>query len=131
MTLTRKTRTILAAIALSAMGTQMALADKIQILTEKPVAAAEAPADTVVINIAKMKYEQPEVTIKAGQTVTWVNTEAMPHNVAFQAGVVGDAKMDGAMMKKDQSYSITFNESGTFDYHCTPHPFMKGTVIVE
>ena len=55
----------------------------------------------------------------------------MPHNVAFKAGVVGDAKMDGAMMKKDQSYSITFNEAGTYDYHCTPHPFMKAKVIVE
>lgn len=126
-----KTRTLLTAIALTAMGTQMALAEKITIVTEKPVAAAEAPADAVVVNIAKMKYETPEVTIKAGQTVTWINAEAMPHNVAFKAGVIGDAKMDGAMMKKDESYSITFNEAGTYDYFCTPHPFMKGKVIVE
>lgn len=131
MTFARKTRTMFAALALTALGTQMALADKISILTETPAPAAEAPADAVVINIAKMKYEQPEVTIKAGQTVTWINLEAMPHNVAFKAGMIGDAKLDGAMMKKDQSYSITFNEAGTYDYFCTPHPFMKGKVIVE
>ena len=131
MTFAAKTRALLTALALTALGTQMALADKISILTETAVPAAEAPADAVVVNIAKMKYEQPEVTIKPGQTVTWINTEAMPHNVAFKAGVVGDAKMDGAMMKKDQSYSITFNEAGTYDYHCTPHPFMKAKVIVE
>lgn len=131
MTFTSKTRTILASLALSALGTQMALAEKISILTETPAPAAEAPADAIKVNIAKMKYDQPELTIKVGETVTWINTEAMPHNVAFQAGVVGDAKMDGAMLKKDQSYSITFNEVGTYDYHCTPHPFMKGKVIVE
>lgn len=131
MTLASKTRTLLAALVLSGLGTQTALADKIAILTEKPAPATEAPANAVVVNIAKMKYETPEVTIEPGQTVTWINTEAMPHNVAFNAGVVGDDKMDAPMMKKDQSYSITFNEAGTYDYHCTPHPFMKGKVIVE
>ena len=131
MTLSSKTRTLLAALALSALGSQMALADKITILTDKPAPAAEAPADAVVVTVDKMKYQQPEVTIKPGQTVTWINAEAMPHNVAFNAGVVGDDKMAAPMMKKDQSYSITFNESGTYDYHCTPHPFMKGKVIVE
>ncbi|MDO5370955.1 amicyanin [Paracoccus sp. (in: a-proteobacteria)] len=131
MTFATKTRTILAALVLTGFGTQMALADKISILTEAPAAAAEAPTDAVIVNIAKMKYEPAEVTIKPGQTVTWINTEAMPHNVAFKAGAVGDAKMDGAMMKKEQSYSITFNEAGSYDYHCTPHPFMKAKVIVE
>lgn len=126
-----KTRTLLTALALTALGSQMALADRISILTEAPAPATEAPADAVIVNIAKMKYETPEVTIKPGQTVTWINTEPMPHNVAFRAGVVGEAKMDAPMLKKDQSYSITFNEAGTYDYHCTPHPFMKGKVIVE
>ena len=131
MFLTAKTRTILAAIALSALGAQAALADKITIVTPEAASVAEIPADAVRVNIAKMKYDAPEVTIKAGQTVTWVNEEMMPHNVAFKAGMIGDAKLDGAMLKKDQAYSITFNEAGTYDYFCTPHPFMKGKVIVE
>jgi plastocyanin len=29
------------------------------------------------------------------------------------------------------SYERTFDQAGTFAYHCTPHPFMRGTVIVE
>lgn len=131
MFLTPKTRSILAAIALSALGTQMALADKVTILTPEPAAVTDIPADAVRINIAKMKYDTPEVTIKSGRTVTWVNTETMPHNVAFRAGMIGDGKLDGAMLKRDETYSITFNEPGTYDYFCTPHPFMKGKVIVE
>lgn len=131
MTIALKTRTFLAALALSALGTQMALADKISIVNESAVPSTEAPADAIVVTIDKMKYQQPELTIKPGQTVTWVNAEAMPHNVAFEAGIVGDDKLTGAMMKKNQSYSITFNEAGTYNYHCTPHPFMKAKVIVE
>ena len=127
----KKTRAVLAVLALVAGGAGPALADKVEILTPDVAPAAEAPADAVVVKIDKLKYEPAEVTIKAGQTVTWINAEAMPHNIAFQAGVIGDAKLDGAMMKKDQSYSVKFNDAGTYDYHCTPHPFMKGKVIVE
>lgn len=124
-------RNFLAAIALLALGAGAASAAKIDVLTETVVPAAEAPADGATVTIDKLKYEQPEITIKAGETVTWINKEAMPHNVAFKAGAVDEAKLDGAMMKKDQSYTIRFNEAGTYDYHCTPHPFMKGKVIVE
>lgn len=127
--LSQKTRAVLAALAVFAASP--ALADKAEVLTPTAVPSAEAPADAVVVTIDKMKYGPAEVTIKAGQTVTWINAEAMPHNVAFQAGVISEAKLDGAMMKKDQSFSMTFAETGTYDYHCTPHPFMKGKVVVE
>lgn len=127
-----KTRSLLAALALAAFGATGALAaDKVTVPSETPIAAADVPADAVIVNIAKMKYETPEVTIKVGQTVTWINKEAMPHNVDFVKGVVGEAELKGAMLKKDQAYSVTFNEAGTYDYHCTPHPFMRGKVIVE
>lgn len=125
-------RSFLAAIALVAFGAGAAsAASKIEILTEAPATAAEAPAEGATVTIDKMKYQQPEITIKAGETVTWINAEAMPHNVAFKAGAVDDDKVEGAMLKKDQSFTIRFNEAGIYDYHCTPHPFMKAKVIVE
>lgn len=125
-------RSAFAAIALSAIGATGAWAqDKITLPSETPVAATELPADATVVHIAKMKYDAPEVTVKAGDTVYWVNQEVMPHNVAFKKGVVGEADFKGEMLKKDQAYAITFTEPGTFDYFCTPHPFMRGKVIVE
>ncbi|HRO15439.1 MAG TPA: amicyanin [Paracoccus sp. (in: a-proteobacteria)] len=127
-----KTRSLLAALALAALCAGPALAqDRIEVLTTDTATPAEVPADAVTVTIDKMKYQQPEITIKAGSVVTWQNAEAMPHNVAFKAGAVADEKLDGPMMKKGQSFSMRFNEPGTYDYHCTPHPFMKGKVIVE
>ncbi|AGT07278.1 amicyanin [Paracoccus aminophilus JCM 7686] len=127
-----KTRSLLAALALATLGATGAFAeDKVTVPSHDAVAAAEAPKDAVVVNIAKMKYETPEIKIKPGQTVVWINQEAMPHNVEFQAGVTGEAALKGPMLKKEQAYSVTFNEAGEFPYHCTPHPFMRGKVIVE
>lgn len=125
-------RPALAALALVTIGATGAWAqDKITVTSEKPVAAADVPADAVVVGIEKMKYLTPEVTIKAGETVYWVNGEVMPHNVAFKKGIVGEDAFRGEMMTKDQAYAITFNEAGSYDYFCTPHPFMRGKVIVE
>jgi plastocyanin len=35
------------------------------------------------------------------------------------------------MLKQDDTFSITFEEAGAFDYYCAPHPYMKGRVVVE
>ncbi len=125
-------RSALAAIALAAICAGGAFAqDRITVPSETPVAAADVPADAIVVHIDKMKYDTPELTIKAGDTVYWVNKEVMPHNIAFKKGIVGEDAFRGEMLTKDQAYSITFDEAGTFDYFCTPHPFMRGKVIVE
>ena len=127
-----KSRLVLASLVLALSSGVPALAqDKVEVLTTDVSTPAEMSGDVVTVTIDKLKYQQPEVTIKPGDVVTWENVEAMPHNVAFKAGVVGDEKLDGLMMKKGQSYSVRFNEPGEYDYHCTPHPFMKGRVIVE
>ena len=125
-------RSALAAVALAAIGATAAFAqDRITLPSETPVPAAEVPTGAIVVNIDKMKYDAPEVTIKAGETVYWINNEVMPHNIAFKKGVVGDEAFRGEMLTRDQAFSITFDEAGTFDYFCTPHPFMRGKVIVE
>ncbi len=122
---------VAAAILATAAATGALAADKIALPSETPVAAAEVPEGAIVVHISKMKYDTLELTIKAGDTVVWINQEVMPHNVAFKKGVVGDDAFKGEMLKKDQAYAITFTEAGTYDYFCTPHPFMRGKVIVE
>lgn len=127
-----KPRSVLAALAIATLSVTAAFAqDKVTVPSETAISAAEVPADAIIVEIDKLKYMTPELTVKVGDTVTWVNKEVMPHNVAFRAGMVGDAELKGAMLKKDEAYSVTFNEAGTFDYFCTPHPFMRGKVIVE
>lgn len=125
-------RPVLAVLAIVAATAGGAWAqDRITLPSPTAIPAADVPADAVVVAIEKMKYQTPEVTIKAGDTVYWINKEVMPHNVAFRKGDVQDTDFKGDMMGKDEAFAITFNQPGTYAYFCTPHPFMRAKVIVE
>lgn len=63
------------------------------------------------------------ITVKAGTTVTWTNNDSMAHTVTG-AGWSSDQLSYG------QSFSHKFSSAGSFDYHCSIHPVMQGTVNV-
>ena len=74
------------------------------------------------------------VTIEAGETVTWDNTEGTTPHTATSGGPGGDdqgAVWDSSLIMTGQSFSFTFDTAGTYDYFCMVHPWMEGTVIVE
>lgn len=132
MSFVKRTRASAIAFMITAISATGAFAaDKVTVETKKAIPASEVPADATIVGINRMKYEQPELTIKAGETVYWVNKEVMPHNVAFKRGIAAEKAVQGVMLKKDEAWAATFNEAGTFDYHCTPHPAMRAKVIVE
>ncbi len=110
-----------AAFAVAPLSAALA-ADTLEVVTD---------AGKTEVLIAKMKFQTPEVKIKAGDVVTWSNTEALPHNVHFKPGAGLEKDIEGPMLRSNEKYSIKFNQAGTFDYICTPHPFMKGKVVVE
>lgn len=87
----------------------------------KPAASAPSTAETV--KIADFKFGAP-LTVSRGAKVTWENTDDAPHNA------VGDA-FKTADLKKGDSDTVTFDKPGTYEYVCTFHPFMKGTVVVQ
>jgi amicyanin len=64
------------------------------------------------------------IRVRAGATVTWTNRDSVPHNVTFMNGGASGTLGQG------QSYSHTFTQPGTYDYHCTFHPGMIGRVVV-
>ena len=125
-------RTVRFAVAAgtSALLMQGALAAAVEPVSTGP--DAEPRPAAAVVTMDKLKYSTPEVRIKAGESVTWTNLEVMPHNVHFLGAKIGaDKDLMGAMLTAKQSYTVKFNEAGTYDYHCTPHPFMRGKVVVE
>ena len=72
-------------------------------------------------------YDQKVITIKRGRTIAWVNTDPdTVHNVGDDGGA-----FKSALLKNGDSWSYTYNKKGTFPFHCLPHPWMKGTVIVK
>lgn len=96
----------------------------------------------VTIAIKDFKYTKSNIKIKRGTTVTWTNQDTVKHNVmqdhndsdaAHDAPSKGEVKPDifaSQLLDKGESYSFTFNEAGTDPYHCSPHPYMKGSVTV-
>jgi plastocyanin len=85
---------------------------------------APALAATKNVTIAGFAYSPNPVTINVGDTVTWTNNDAASHTATgngFNTGTISTGN----------SKSVTFNSAGTFDYHCSIHPSMTGTVVVK
>lgn len=95
---------------------------------DKTPAAAPAPikAVEVVVTIKALKYSPGTVTIPVGGTVRWINKDGMEHTAS------ADGKgWDSGTIRIGASWARTFETAGTFAYHCTPHPFMTGKVVVK
>ncbi|NTW73130.1 MAG: cupredoxin family copper-binding protein [Eubacteriaceae bacterium] len=82
------------------------------------------PTDKNTVLIQDYKFQPSEITISMGESVTWINKDSVKHTAT------GDS-FDSGLLGKEESFKQTFNEAGTFDYICTPHPYMKGKVIVK
>jgi amicyanin len=94
----------------------------------KPVAVG-GPAGAAVaaqIRMAALKFQTDSVVISSGQTVRWVNDEPVEHTVTFDGAEPGSPPIP-----QNGTYSHRFDKPGTYTYHCTPHPFMKGVVVVK
>ena len=72
-------------------------------------------------------FEPAEVTVSAGDTVTWTNNDSVGHDVTADSFSSGDP----GGMAPGATFEHTFDEAGTFDYVCTVHPGMEGSVVVE
>ena len=89
-----------------------------------PTAFVQA-AETEV-NIDQFTFYPQRITVKAGTTVTWTNEDDVPHTVASSSKVFKSKALDTA-----DKFSFTFTTPGTYDYFCSVHPHMTGTVVVE
>ena len=76
-------------------------------------------------------YIPSKIVVEKGKQVTWVNEDSAFHSVT--SGFYGEPTelFDSGYLDPSESFSVTFDEVGTFDYFCTLHPWMKGQVIVE
>lgn len=78
------------------------------------------------VTIQNFAFGPATVTVKVGDTVTWTNMDLTGHSATAD-----DGSFDTGVLSQGKSGSVTFDTAGTFTYHCTPHPNMKGTVVVE
>jgi plastocyanin len=81
------------------------------------------PAAAGHVNVVDNRFEPDEITVAAGDTVTWDFKGNVNHNVVGP-GFTSPTKRDG-------SFEHTFNSAGEYAYVCTLHAGMKGKVVVE
>lgn len=87
------------------------------------IAAATPAGHTVVIE--SIRFKPKTLTVKRGETVTWINKDPFPHTVTAP-GV-----FDSHDIPPNRSWKYTARKTGEFAYTCTLHPNMTGTLKVE
>ncbi len=106
-------------------------------------ASTEQPADqggggagggggAAEVGMQNIQFDPGDVTIKAGETVTWTNDEGVAHDVDKTSGPGPQFSSgpEGGMMEGD-TFEHTFNQAGTYEYVCRVHaPGMAGTIEV-
>jgi plastocyanin len=78
-------------------------------------------------NLGSQSFAPNPLTIKVGQTVNWKNNDSIQHTATL-AGVFDTGDIPPMSAK---NAPVTMNTAGTFTYHCTIHPGMVGTIIVQ
>jgi len=121
-------------MAASRIGRQAAQAAIAAVVALAAAGPAPVPALAQGSAAVSMTEDSPEhyafapaaVTVATGTTVTWTDKSDAPHTVTSNAGAFGSGTLN-----EDQAFRFTFNQAGTFQYHCSIHPYMHGTIIVS
>ena len=97
-----------------------------------PLRAVPPLTNATQVDIEEASLSKPIVTITAGAAVRWTNLGYDYHVVTSDTGLFeSHALKDAETEPINASFSYTFTEPGTFNYHCSVHPEMTGIVIVE
>jgi len=94
------------------------LAFLVPALTSRP-----AGADDHVDEIKGLAFNPDRITVRAGDSVTWVNHDSDHHHLQ------GDGFESAELANRD-AFTVQFPASGEIAYHCTIHTYMEGTVVV-
>lgn len=87
---------------------------------------AATATSTSTVTMAGMAFSPSCIKVAAGTTVTFTNNDTTTHDVT-----ANDGSYQSAFLAPGQSYARTYATAGTSPYHCSIHPMMVGTVIVQ
>lgn len=98
-----------------------------------PTAECSVPVSVIdsmhfLVAIRDLAFQPDSISVPPGATVTWVNCEVgvEPHTTTADGGAWNSPELSVGTR-----FSHTFPAQGSFPYHCEPHPFMLGKVVVE
>jgi plastocyanin len=91
------------------------------------VTASNQPSGAnAAVKIDNFVFGPQTLTVPVGTTVTWTNSDDIPHTSVSTDGVFKSKVLD-----TDEKFSYTFTKVGSYPYYCTIHPKMTGTVVVQ
>ena len=82
-------------------------------------------------DIEDICYIPPNIVVEKGKSVTWLNEDSSFHSVTSGFYPEPSGLFDSGHLDPYESYTLSFDEYGVYDYFCTLHPWMKAQVIVE
>ena len=82
-------------------------------------------------DIEDICYIPSNIVVEKGKSVTWLNEDSSFHSVTSGFYPEPSGFFDSGHLDPYQSYTLSFDETGTYDYFCTLHPWMFAQVIVE
>ena len=95
--------------------------------SEQPAQESGGGGGGKQVTMEGIKFNPANVTVSVGDTVTWTNKDTVGHDVtgdSFKSGAPGG-------LQNGDTFEQTFDKAGTFDYVCTVHAGMEGTVTVK
>jgi plastocyanin len=88
--------------------------------------ATSSEAGAVSVGIENFAYAPADVSAAVGETITWTNSDSAPHTATLD-----DGACDTGNIAQNASAGLVFDAAGTYPYHCTIHPNMKGTITIQ
>ena len=92
--------------------------------TPTPEAMKEGGVSSDIVN-----FTHQDLVVSVGTTITWVNRDSASHTSTATAGSA--LRWNSRRLRTGESFTFTFNEPGTYQYRCSIHPSMTGTVTVN
>jgi plastocyanin len=98
--------------------------------TQRPVQPEQRAAtdreQVVTADIRDFKFAPERIEIAAGTVVEWINADQMPHTVTAR-----DGSFDSGIIQAGGRWRMKFDDPGTYEFYCMPHPFMNGVLVVR
>jgi plastocyanin len=95
-------------------------------VARQAVRPVEDATPVVIVPIRDYRYAPARIEIEAGSAVEWVNQDQALHTASADNGA-----WDSGAIRQGERWRAVFAEPGTYPYHCGPHPFMRGVIVVR
>ena len=134
MTTTRKALTLIGGVLSGSAVILSCFSERGAGPTVNPAAECRVPVTVIdsrhfIVAINNFSFHPASISVPVGATVTWVNCE--PSGTEPHTTTSNNAVWNSPDLSPGDRFSHTFPSGGSYPYHCTPHPFMTGEVVVQ